>query len=501
MRGKLRYRHYPLLVARIIPAHAGQTTSGLPGSVTSSDHPRACGANVEMHASLGSHVGSSPRMRGKLRQQLHVPELFRIIPAHAGQTVSIVPRSFASRFAGSSPRMRGKLLHAGLQLAQHRIIPAHAGQTRLSVVTRIVWADHPRACGANLHTVTPRSNMPGSSPRMRGKPGRGRPIRARIRIIPAHAGQTDGECRNSANHADHPRACGANLASRRFHHGLSGSSPRMRGKHDRYGHAVAQRRIIPAHAGQTALSSSSLVNATDHPRACGANGGLPMAFSWLTGSSPRMRGKRVEPVCDGAEVRIIPAHAGQTAPNRQDACPCPDHPRACGANRRYGRFSTRPVGSSPRMRGKRPVHHRVHADLRIIPAHAGQTPCSPRAARRWTDHPRACGANVFLAVDMPAEAGSSPRMRGKPGGWVERRHSRRIIPAHAGQTPGSSCSRAGYPDHPRACGANDRHRHQGAPVRGSSPRMRGKLGEQTLPPRLVRIIPAHAGQTCPRLIS
>ena len=440
MRGKLRYRHYPLLVARIIPAHAGQTTSGLPGSVTSSDHPRACGANVEMHASLGSHVGSSPRMRGKLRQQLHVPELFRIIPAHAGQTVSIVPRSFASRFAGSSPRMRGKLLHAGLQLAQHRIIPAHAGQTRLSVVTRIVWADHPRACGANL-------------------------------------------------------------ASRRFHHGLSGSSPRMRGKHDRYGHAVAQRRIIPAHAGQTALSSSSLVNATDHPRACGANGGLPMAFSWLTGSSPRMRGKRVEPVCDGAEVRIIPAHAGQTAPNRQDACPCPDHPRACGANRRYGRFSTRPVGSSPRMRGKRPVHHRVHADLRIIPAHAGQTPCSPRAARRWTDHPRACGANVFLAVDMPAEAGSSPRMRGKPGGWVERRHSRRIIPAHAGQTPGSSCSRAGYPDHPRACGANDRHRHQGAPVRGSSPRMRGKLGEQTLPPRLVRIIPAHAGQTCPRLIS
>ena len=134
---------------RIIPAHAGQTTSGLPGSVTSSDHPRACGANVEMHASLGSHVGSSPRMRGKLRQQLHVPELFRIIPAHAGQTVSIVPRSFASRFAGSSPRMRGKLLHAGLQLAQHRIIPAHAGQTTRTTSCPARYPDHPRACGAN----------------------------------------------------------------------------------------------------------------------------------------------------------------------------------------------------------------------------------------------------------------------------------------------------------------------------------------------------------------
>ena len=154
---------------RIIPAHAGQTTSGLPGSVTSSDHPRACGANVEMHASLGSHVGSSPRMRGKLRQQLHVPELFRIIPAHAGQTVSIVPRSFASRFAGSSPRMWGKLLHAGLQLAQHRIIPAHAGQTDLPILPPLPNADHPRACGANYANHFVSCTISGSSPRMRGK--------------------------------------------------------------------------------------------------------------------------------------------------------------------------------------------------------------------------------------------------------------------------------------------------------------------------------------------
>ena len=229
----------------------------------------------------------------------------------------------------------------------------------------------------------------------------------------------------------------------------------MRGKHDRYGHAVAQRRIIPAHAGQTALSSSSLVNATDHPRACGANGGLPMAFSWLTGSSPRMRGKRVEPVCDGAEVRIIPAHAGQTAPNRQDACPCPDHPRACGANRRYGRFSTRPVGSSPRMRGKRPVHHRVHADLRIIPAHAGQTSSSPSICQQRPDHPRACGANQAAGLNAGILGGSSPRMRGKHRVHRVRGRGIRIIPAHAGQTWRADASTTACPDHPRACGANE----------------------------------------------
>ena len=230
MRGKLRYRHYPLLVARIIPAHAGQTccrrrpsrsrpdhpracgannfeeskplpaigssprmrgkpstrglqgtrrriipahagqtTSGLPGSVTSSDHPRACGANVEMHASLGSHVGSSPRMRGKLRQQLHVPELFRIIPAHAGQTVSIVPRSFASRFAGSSPRMRGKLTTTGTIALLKLIIPAHAGQTPSRRPSTGPAPDHPRACGANYANHFVSCTISGSSPRMRGK--------------------------------------------------------------------------------------------------------------------------------------------------------------------------------------------------------------------------------------------------------------------------------------------------------------------------------------------
>ena len=155
----------------------------------------------------------------------------------------------------------------------------------------------------------------------------------------------------------------------------------------------------------------------------------------------------------------------------------------------------RKSGSSPRMRGKQLPIAKMLAHVRIIPAHAGQTVGMVVFPRAQSDHPRACGANVFLAVDMPAEAGSSPRMRGKPGGWVERRHSRRIIPAHAGQTPGSSCSRAGYPDHPRACGANDRHRHQGAPVRGSSPRMRGKPARGLSRKGRPRIIPAHAGQT------
>ena len=307
--------------------------------------------------------------------------------------------------------------------------------------------------------------------------------------------QTTGKPRTLPSSADHPRACGANLhaADPAVHSG--GSSPRMRGK--RAGHRLRPRpyRIIPAHAGQTTATRCPCESPADHPRACGANGGLPMAFSWLTGSSPRMRGKRVEPVCDGAEVRIIPAHAGQTAPNRQDACPCPDHPRACGANRRYGRFSARPVGSSPRMRGKRPVHHRVHADLRIIPAHAGQTSSSPSICQQRPDHPRACGANQAAGLNAGILGGSSPRMRGKHRVHRVRGRGIRIIPAHAGQTSWAASVRYAFADHPRACGANPIPPEKWKGGRGSSPRMRGKPRSSTRRSPTPRIIPAHAGQT------
>ena len=210
-------------------------------------------------------------MRGKLRQQLHVPELFRIIPAHAGQTVSIVPRSFASRFAGSSPRMRGKLLHAGLQLAQHRIIPAHAGQTDLPILPPLPNADHPRACGANVGRVHVHELQCGSSPRMRGKPTACRRSAARMRIIPAHAGQTVSNSSRTSARSDHPRACGANPALSVMTAAPAGSSPRMRGKLGFGFDSFRQRRIIPAHAGQTSRTPTPTPTVSDHPRACGAN--------------------------------------------------------------------------------------------------------------------------------------------------------------------------------------------------------------------------------------
>ena len=86
-------------------------------------------------------------------------------------------------------------------------------------------------------------------------------------------------------------------------------------------------------------------------------------------------------------------------------------------------------------------------------------------------------------------------MRGKRTGCSVASWPVRIIPAHAGQTctPRTSCD---FPqDHPRACGANATPITRFKRQLGSSPRMRGKHGHAFIGRRENRIIPAHAGQT------
>ena len=152
------------------------------------------------------------------------------------------------------------------------------------------------------------------------------------------------------------------------------------------------------------------------------------------GSSPRMRGKPSCLQCRAGPSRIIPAHAGQTALLNSSAVISPDHPRACGANLGMLSFLLAARGSSPRMRGKRVLGRDQVTAFRIIPAHAGQTRLFDGVPTSVPDHPRACGANGWIAFDIARIRGSSPRMRGKRHRRATRPRATRIIPAHAGQT-------------------------------------------------------------------
>ena len=269
MRGKRHSGWAYHCARRIIPAHAGQTLRRHPPRRLTPDHPRACGANAGTCFTSCASVGSSPRMRGKRCDPSPRRRPRRIIPAHAGQTSQLEhsvyspadhPRAcganvssdgMLSRCTGSSPRMRGKpALHSRAGVG-HRIIPAHAGQTSMVVSASVLSSDHPRACGANQQGGYPRWYPPGSSPRMRGKRVRGPCGSYRLRIIPAHAGQTSGVIQWTKTATDHPRACGANHAARFELADTLGSSPRMRGKQRVRWPLVRAGRIIPAHAGQT----------------------------------------------------------------------------------------------------------------------------------------------------------------------------------------------------------------------------------------------------------
>ena len=167
--------------------------------------------------------------------------------------------------------MRGKRREEGAFRLQIRIIPAHAGQTIGFIPATPAYADHPRACGANKLTVSPKIGGTGSSPRMRGKLGGEVITFGGVRIIPAHAGQTTLRRHPCTRAPDHPRACGANSLLVGTAVPTDGSSPRMRGKQRRRIHVALRVRIIPAHAGQTEHYTRTRPCNTDHPRACGAN--------------------------------------------------------------------------------------------------------------------------------------------------------------------------------------------------------------------------------------
>ena len=236
----------------------------------------------------------------------------------------------------------------------------------------------------------------GSSPRVRGKPGPLGLLPVAGRIIPARAGQTRCRSGNILYPPDHPRACGANPQEQRNSRPKVGSSPRVRGKPGFELDSEVAVRIIPARAGQTRPWRNGRGRTPDHPRACGANTWMSMSACAPFGSSPRVRGKPGPLGLLPVAGRIIPARAGQTRCRSGNILYPPDHPRACGANLASRRFHNGLSGSSPRVRGKLGRFRWSGFLRRIIPARAGQTWCGPRASGRWPDHPRACGANRKL---------------------------------------------------------------------------------------------------------
>ena len=150
--------------------------------------------------------------------------------------------------------------------------------------------DHPRGCGEHNPQDQECPLRRGSSPRMRGAPSRGPPVRNGNRIIPADAGSTCPIFACMALSRDHPRGCGERMVLTIPQLVIEGSSPRMRGAHFESNSTVDVMRIIPADAGSTARHKDTLHKTWDHPRGCGEHMFNSLDRDRYRGSSPRMRG-------------------------------------------------------------------------------------------------------------------------------------------------------------------------------------------------------------------
>ena len=92
------------------------------------------------------------------------------------------------------------------------------------------------------------------------------------------------------------------------------------------------------------------------------------------------------------------------------------------------------IGSSPRVRGKPAWATRAGVHSGLIPACAGKTLGKLAISPRNGAHPRVCGENYIPRSEWPEPMGSSPRVRGKRQAGGVHGTDGGLIPACAGKT-------------------------------------------------------------------
>ena len=215
------------------------------------------------------------------------------------------------------------------------------------------------------------------------------------------------------------------------------------------------------------------------------------------GSSPLTRGK--QQAADGCHDRgrLIPAHAGKTCASEELVHEVGAHPRSRGENLSPSLTQVAGGGSSPLTRGKQALGPLGPRAGRLIPAHAGKTPGRCRPARAAGAHPRSRGENWLRDFSVDHGVGSSPLTRGKRPDYRRRHGGRRLIPAHAGKTQSEIEAIADRTAHPRSRGENRSTDNNKEDNMGSSPLTRGKPPRRRGRTPRARLIPAHAGKTIP----
>ena len=237
---------------------------------------------------------------------------------------------------------------------------------------------------------------------------------------------------------------------------------------------MAAAGYIPARAGEARFDAVIAQRARVHPRACGGSGAEEAGRAAGEGTSPRVRGKLLRDIDACLRKGYIPARAGEAPPDVQGPNSVSVHPRACGGSLRRGLAAVRKLGTSPRVRGKLRRGRLVRVTHRYIPARAGEATRRRRARPNARVHPRACGGSRLARESQRVPVGTSPRVRGKRPSCARAGTRGGYIPARAGEAVDVGVGRQTMRVHPRACGGSRAAAKSNPNQTGTSPRVRGK---------------------------
>ena len=171
------------------------------------------------------------------------------------------------------------------------------------------------------------------------------------------------------------------------------------------------------------------------------------------------------------------------------------HPRSRGEHVVQQRRADNAVGSSLLARGTQLSLHQHCIHVGLIPARAGNT----RKTRWWVcrprAHPRSRGEHENWGHGFRLPFGSSPLARGTLSRSCYRMKILRLIPARAGNTHSAVRRKTTRAAHPRLCWEHGTPFSVSQAALGSSPLARGTPSRY--PPRLLEpgLIPARAGST------
>ena len=314
---------------------------------------------------------------------------------------------------GLSPRGRGKPPGAKGVAAISGSIPAWAGETPPFARCLRAGAVYPRVGGGNDNAYAGNPCFEGLSPRGRGKLHLRVVGGRRCGSIPAWAGETPPTYGVGGGLEVYPRVGGGNFTYRSCARSTAGLSPRGRGKLSQCAGSPCRRGSIPAWAGETPPRFVRSIAIAVYPRVGGGNRLEQRRKRLPRGLSPRGRGKHVHDGGERAAVGSIPAWAGETQGLRQRVHRDGVYPRVGGGNLRGRENYLYITGLSPRGRGKLARAVSPTFSDRSIPAWAGETPRSRRKPSVWAVYPRVGGGNDYRSVIGRVGDGLSPRGRGK----------------------------------------------------------------------------------------